>query len=363
MDHARAGARRGDRAASHRVRAARVRARLERAGGARLRHRDRPAQAVDLRGGRPAVRAGGGDAAVTPPAGRSNGRDRHGAGRDRGGGDRRRQPERRRGKCVRLGRGRPHHGVPAQRLPADGMAELHPGNHHRGDHCAGGGAGSGEGGMGDYMIADWSIADSSIADCGLWITEWKGGRRIRNPKSAIRNPQSVGGAPVRIVDSHVHFWDPEVLHYPWLTGVPPLHRAFLPRDYAAATGQIPIGRMVFVEANCRADEAGREVEFVERLVRAEPRLAGIVAFVDLAQGGKPAIRDRGFEAWSADVTRLAAYENVCCKLSGLLTEAGATWCLEDLVPYAARVVECFGSERVLYGSDWPVLTLAGDYGS
>jgi len=271
--------------------------------------------------------------------------------------------------------------------------------------------------------------------------------RTSNPQSEIRNPQSVGGAPVRIVDSHVHFWDPEVLHYPWLTGVPPLHRAFLPRDYAAATGQIPIGRMVFVEANCRADEAGREVEFVERLVRAEPRLAGIVAFVDLAQGigtrgsglgktldalsrsprvkgmrqniqgqpagfcrqpafvegvrevgrrglvfdlcathdqlgevvdlvrdcpdtrfvldhcGKPAIRDRGFEAWSADVTRLAAYENVCCKLSGLLTEAGATWCVEDLVPYAARVVECFGSERVLYGSDWPVLTLAGDYGS
>ena len=250
-----------------------------------------------------------------------------------------------------------------------------------------------------------------------------------------------------IVDSHVHFWDPEVLHYPWLTGVPPLHRAFLPRDYAAATGQIPIGRMVFVEANCRADEAGREVKFVERLVRAEPRVAGIVAFVDLAQGigtrgsglgktldalsrsprvkgmrqniqgqppgfcrqpafvegvrevgrrglvfdvcatqdqlgevvdlvrdcpdtrfvldhcGKPAIRDRSFEAWSADVTRLAAYENVCCKLSGLLTEARATWCPEDLVPYAARVVECFGSERVLYGSDWPVLTLAGDYGS
>ncbi|HMC20157.1 MAG TPA: hypothetical protein VKH16_13050, partial [Gemmatimonadales bacterium] len=55
------------------------------------------------------------------------------------------------------------------------------------DHCAGGGAGSGEGGMGDYMIADWSIADSSIADCGLWIADWKGGRQIRNPQSAIRN--------------------------------------------------------------------------------------------------------------------------------------------------------------------------------
>jgi len=45
--------------------------------------------------------------------------------------------------------------------------------------------------MGDYMIADWSIADSSIADCGLWIAEWKAGRRIRNPKSAIRNRSGV----------------------------------------------------------------------------------------------------------------------------------------------------------------------------
>ena len=84
-----------------------------------------------------------------------------------------------------------------------------------------------------------------------------------------------------IVDSHVHFWDPEVLHYPWLTGAPSLDRAFLPTDYAAATGPIPIDRMVFVEANCRPDEAGREVEFVERLAQGEPRVAGIVAFVDL----------------------------------------------------------------------------------
>ena len=52
---------------------------------------------------------------------------------------------------------------------------------------------------------------------------------------------------------------------------------------------------------------------------------------------------------------------MCCKLSGLLTEAGERWCGEDLLPYATRVVECFGTERVLYGSDWPVLTLAGNY--
>src|SRR5439155_17684731 len=104
------------------------------------------------------------------------------------------------------------------------------------------------------------------------------------PHSEFRTPHLGWGAPVRIVDSHVHFWDPAVLHYPWLTGVPSLHRAFLPPDYAAATGQIPIERIVFVEANCRPDEARQEVELVERLVQAEPRVAGIVAFVDLAQG-------------------------------------------------------------------------------
>ncbi len=52
---------------------------------------------------------------------------------------------------------------------------------------------------------------------------------------------------------------------------------------------------------------------------------------------------------------------MCCKLSGLLTEAAERWCAEDLLPYATRVVDSFGPERVLYGSDWPVLTLAGDY--
>src|SRR5881628_1682493 len=73
------------------------------------------------------------------------------------------------------------------------------------------------------------------------------------------------------------------------------------------------------------------------------------------------VRARCFEPWSAALARLAAHKNVCCKLSGLLTEAGERWRPEDLLPYATRVVECFGPERVLYGSDWPVLTLAGDY--
>ncbi len=234
------------------------------------------------------------------------------------------------------------------------------------------------------------------------------------PRSAFRVPRS-------IVDSHVHFWDPAELHYAWLEGVPSLQRAFLPRDYAAATGQVPIGRMVFVEANCRPDEAQREVELVERLAQAEPGVAGIVAFVDLAQGlgargsglgttldalsrsprvkgirqniqGQPAgfCRQRSFVEGVREVGRRGLVFDVCAthdqlpEVIGLVRDCPGTRFVLDhcgkpairqralepwskniagLVPYAARVVECFGHERVLYGSDWPVLTLAGDYGT
>jgi L-fuconolactonase len=50
-----------------------------------------------------------------------------------------------------------------------------------------------------------------------------------------------------------------------------------------------------------------------------------------------------------------------CKLSGLLTEAGRGWREEDLTPYALHVVDRFGTDRLLYGSDWPVLTIAAVY--
>ena len=79
--------------------------------------------------------------------------------------------------------------------------------------------------------------------------------------------------------------------------------------------------------------------------------------------GKPAIRSRQLDPWRADIARLADHDNVYCKLSGLLTEAGpGQWCADDLLPYAEWIVRCFGTERVMYGSDWPVLTLAGTYG-
>lgn len=84
-----------------------------------------------------------------------------------------------------------------------------------------------------------------------------------------------------IVDSHVHFWDPNRLRYPWLADTPPLNRAFGPTDYEQATAGIGIERMVFVECNPDPACALEEVQFIEALAREEPRIGAMVAFADL----------------------------------------------------------------------------------
>lgn len=76
--------------------------------------------------------------------------------------------------------------------------------------------------------------------------------------------------------------------------------------------------------------------------------------------GKPAIRDDAFASWASDVARIAAHGNVCCKLSGLFTEARPEQRhFEPIRPYAEHVLASFGVGRLMYGSDWPVVSVAG----
>ena len=77
---------------------------------------------------------------------------------------------------------------------------------------------------------------------------------------------------------------------------------------------------------------------------------------------KPDIHGRQRDAWARDLRGLAAQPNVWAKLSGLVTEADWTgWTSEDMRPYLDVAFECFGTERLMIGSDWPVCTVAGDY--
>jgi L-fuconolactonase len=87
-----------------------------------------------------------------------------------------------------------------------------------------------------------------------------------------------------------------------------------------------------------------------------------VRFV-LDHGGKPPLASGEWEPWAGQVAALAALPNVACKLSGLITEADwESWRPQDVLPAARHLLEVFGPERLMFGSDWPVCILAGRYG-
>lgn len=104
------------------------------------------------------------------------------------------------------------------------------------------------------------------------------------------------------------------------------------------------------------------------LPRHLPRLAHVLdrhpdLRVVIDHAAKPAIRDgaSALEPWRNDLAAVAASRGVHCKLSGLVTEAVPGWTTDALRPFADTVLGTFGADRVLWGSDWPVVNLAGGY--
>jgi L-fuconolactonase len=131
--------------------------------------------------------------------------------------------------------------------------------------------------------------------------------------------------------------DPEwLLRDDVLRGLRAVAEAGLRYDLLVRPPQLPAGR--------------RAVELVDDLA------------VVLDHCGKPAIAAGGWEPWSTEIARLAAIDRVQCKLSGLVTEARwDSWRADDIRGYAWRVLEVFGPDRVMFGSDWPVCTLAASH--
>jgi L-fuconolactonase len=83
--------------------------------------------------------------------------------------------------------------------------------------------------------------------------------------------------------------------------------------------------------------------------------------VVIDHGSKPVIRESQIEDWAADMAALAEKTQAYCKLSGLVTEAKPNWTVDDLRPYVDHLLETFGPDRLIWGSDWPVCLLASDY--
>jgi len=100
-------------------------------------------------------------------------------------------------------------------------------------------------------------------------------------------------------------------------------------------------------------QLGATLEFVKRF----PHQKFVIDHI-----AKPYIKDGFYEGWAALMKEIAKQENVYCKISGMITEADYdSWKPEQLHPYMYLVLEAFGVERVMYGSDWPVCLVAGTY--
>lgn len=109
---------------------------------------------------------------------------------------------------------------------------------------------------------------------------------------------------------------------------------------------------------------------VQDLLVKEPQLPAAITLVDILEEApfvldhiaKPRIAAGEMEPWRALIGELARRANVTCKLSGMVTEATWDgWQIDDLKPYVDFVLEAFGPQRVMFGSDWPVCLLAGTY--
>lgn len=98
---------------------------------------------------------------------------------------------------------------------------------------------------------------------------------------------------------------------------------------------------------------------LSRVAEVARRQPGLRIVVD--HGAKPDIAHDAFEPWASDLRRVAAAGDIYCKVSGLLTEAGTRADTGSLRPYVETVLDAFGPDRVLWGSDWPVVTTVADY--
>jgi L-fuconolactonase len=228
-----------------------------------------------------------------------------------------------------------------------------------------------------------------------------------------------------IIDAHQHFWDPAAADYPWMTDeLAPLRRRFGPEDLEPLLREHGVGATVVVQARQSLEETqellsiAAATPFVAGVVgwldltgdvdRQLGELDGALVGVrhqahdepddawllrDDVQRGLAAVGAAGLaydllvrtrelpaavetvrrhpgtkfvldhagkrpgedQAWESNVRALSALPNVVCKLSGLLTE-------QRPAETAVQALEWFGPERCMFGSDWPVCLLAGDYG-
>lgn len=145
---------------------------------------------------------------------------------------------------------------------------------------------------------------------------------------------------------------------PLLVGLRPMVQDIADNDWLAHAQLAPafdamIAHHLVFDALLKPRHLRRLITVLER----HPQLRVVID-----HAAKPAIVSGSGAAWRSDITEVAQFPKVACKLSGLVTEAPANWTVEDLRPDVEHLLTSFGAERLIWGSDWPVVNLAADYG-
>jgi L-fuconolactonase len=144
---------------------------------------------------------------------------------------------------------------------------------------------------------------------------------------------------------------------PKLKGLRPMLQDLPDDDWIADPG-VDAGALAMAQHGLVFDALvlTRHLEALQTFAMRHPSLRIVID-----HGAKPPIATGELEPWRSRMATLAALPHVSCKVSGLLTEAGARRSADALRPYMQTLWDLFGPRRLLWGSDWPVLRLAGDY--
>lgn len=138
-----------------------------------------------------------------------------------------------------------------------------------------------------------------------------------------------------------HIWESEqdlgwIVNSGAIEGLKELSRRQLPFDFLARPANLP---------------------YIPQVMDQVPDLRGVVDHI-----AKPLIAEHVIEPWLSDLRKVASINGMHCKVSGMITEADQdNWTVDDLRPYVHHVMGMFGPDRLMFGSDWPVCTLAGGY--
>lgn len=143
-----------------------------------------------------------------------------------------------------------------------------------------------------------------------------------------------------------------------LVGLRPMIQDIADDDWMLGEGLVTtFGALIAADLTFDALTLPRHLPALRELLARHPNMRTVID-----HGSKPMIRDGIMDGWHQDMAALASETSAFCKLSGLVTEARADWTVDDLRPYVDHLLDTFGPDRLVWGSDWPVCTLASSYG-